>query len=302
MEKKINFGFCLILSILIYINSQDNIINLTIKNDNFTSNYNKGNKNYYITFDPELNIQNYIKIEVKINNQFLNVNPVISYYKKDKTLKDRQQLSKALARTAIMWLNKEQIKDGFYLTIESLDTASYSINIIQNDFIELTYGEQYTYYVTEDNKQMKFAVKGKPPSQSETGSEYNNTITIWAKGKKQLSSKLEGTNYEKLSKYNAYIIKLEEIKDNSYFLTVEGAIGDLINVGVHFFQGNGNNICQIKRIEDLVEITGFLKRGILEESTFSGSFSLNSFFIKINDHIINEDNYISFFSLIIILM
>lgn len=53
-----------------------------------------------------------------------------------------------------MWLNKEQIKDGFYLTIESLDTGtnSYSLNIIQNNFIELTYGEQYTYYVTEDNK------------------------------------------------------------------------------------------------------------------------------------------------------
>ena len=293
MEKQINFGFCLILSILIHINSQT-IENLIIKSANFTINSNSGNKYYYATFDPEVNVPNYLKITVKNDYLFSTINEVISYYKSDSTFKDRQQLSKAVARTAIMWLNKEQIKDGFYFTIETLDTGRnrYSINIIQNDFIELTYGEQYTYYVTEDNKQMKFVIKGQPPSQSATGSEYNNTITIWAKGKKQLSSKLEGANYEKLSKYSAYIIKPEEIKDNSYFLTVEGTVGDLINVGALFFQGNEYNICQKKIKEDLVEITGFLKRGILEENAFDG-ITKDLFWVKINDHLINKDDIVS---------
>lgn len=50
-------------------------------------------------------------------------------------------------------------------------------------------------------------------------------------------------------------------------------------------------------MQGFVIINGFLKIGILEENCFNGYFGLNSFFVKINDHIINEDNYISFLSI-----
>lgn len=166
-----------------------------------------------------------------------------------------------------MALNREQIKDGFYLSVECPEiilgyaTYYYDINILKKDYIELTYGEQYTYYVTSDNKKMNFLINGL--SFDEYPSDQTNfRISIWARGNKNVTSQLEGGNFTKHSRYNGYIIQLKERKDYNYFLTVEGTIGDLINVGAIDIGSEKN------RFEYDIEYTGFLKRDILDQITF----------------------------------
>ena len=70
--------------------------------------------------------------------------------------------------------------------------------------------------------------------------------------------------YEKHSIYNAYIIKLDELKEYKFSLSIEGEIGDYINIGSSFFQNNKQN----NTIEREDEIYGFLKKGIIEQNCF----------------------------------
>ena len=261
-----NLRLIIITIFLVFSVKAENVENLIIEKENTTIQEIYGNHYYYMKFAPEIEIPNYLQIYVKARPNFSN-EISISYYKKDSTFTDRKQLSTGFRQRQVMALNREQIKDGFYLSVECPEiilgyaTYYYDINILKKDYIELTYGEQYTYYVTSDNKKMNFLINGL--SFDEYPSDQTNfRISIWARGNKNVTSQLEGGNFTKHSRYNGYIIQLKERKDYNYFLTVEGTIGDLINVGAIDIGSEKN------RFEYDIEYTGFLKRDIIDQITF----------------------------------
>ena len=108
--------------------------------------------NSYYQIIPETILNKSIKILVRENVQNENyINHIISYYQ-DPEFNDRKQLAQSLTGTTYMWLHENQIKDKFYLSVECAKTpCNYSINIIPKEYPELNLGEQYTYYITEEN-------------------------------------------------------------------------------------------------------------------------------------------------------
>ena len=75
--------------------------------------------------------------------------------------------------------------------------------------------EQYTYYVSEENKEMNFSIVNDLISEDIT----QNLITIWAKGNKNIITSLEHPDnllIEKHQKYYAYNILSEEFSNFSY--------------------------------------------------------------------------------------
>ena len=105
-------------------------------------------------------LPNYIKIFVKGYNEVnVDLNHIISYYQ-DESLEDRKQLAQSLYGNTTMWLNKKQIENEFYLTVDCFEEpCNYTIDIIPKDICELPLNEQFTYYVSEDNQEMKFRIK-----------------------------------------------------------------------------------------------------------------------------------------------
>jgi len=105
-------------------------------------------------------------------------------------------------------------------------------------------------------------------------------ILVWARGSNNnINSILEPNSFTNLinDKYQAYLLyKKEILKNEYYYLKIEGNIGDLINIGSLPF--DEYNICPIV-IKDLgTEITGFFKENIFETNCFKFiDANINSF-------------------------
>ena len=163
--------------------------------------------------------------------------------------------------------------------------CSFKYEISQQENIELNLEERnsYTYYVTEETKEMNFIIHGKPELPENTIFKGNNVLTVWAKGNKEITSELDAKNKEKHSELNAYLIKLEKLEEFSYNFKVKGEIGDLINVGLSFFDGTFHNLFYDAINGNTKEISGFLKRNTKEMNCFKIK--------KINN---KEEGFISF--------
>ena len=147
-------------------------------------------------------------------------------------------------------------------------------------------GDIYTYYVTEENKDMTFLININYTKYNNSISDINNSkISIWARGgNNNINSKLEPNSFTNLmnDKYQAYLLYKNEININEhYYLKVEGNIGDLINVGSLLF--DGNNTCPLIFKNLGTEITGFFKENIFEKNCFK--------FIGSNDNSFNQFIY-----------
>ena len=60
--------------------------------------------------------------------------------------------------TTVMWLTKAQIKEDKVISVECIETpCDYEITFSPEETIELEIGDQYTYYVSNNNKEMEFA-------------------------------------------------------------------------------------------------------------------------------------------------
>ena len=234
----------------------------------------------------------YIKIEVK---SFYN-EIAISYYQNDSKFKERKQLSHTFSKSTFMWLNKNQFKNNFYFSINCKTSyCEYNLKIYKKEYAELNIGDIYTYYVTEENKNMIFLI-------NLNYKKYNDSITdkskiaIWARGSNNnISSKLEPNSFTNLinDNYQAYLLHINEIDINKhYYLKVEGNIGDLINVGSLPF--DEYNTCPIIFKDLGNEITGFFKENIFEQNCFkfidanNNSFNQFIYDFEIKDSI---DNY-----------
>ena len=163
-----------------------------------------------------------------------------------------------------MWLNKAQIKGGFYLSIECfLYPCNYTIKTNFKDNVEIDFDRAYTYYVTEDNKEMEFNIKGNPGMifyDDEETSKINCKISIQAKGNKELESEYISSNIhsKKYRGYHAYIIDKQEPKEINLKMKVIGKVGDFIEIGALFI--NGDNYAHTIKIYN---VFGFFKKGVL---------------------------------------
>ena len=179
-----------------------------------------------------------------------------------------------------MWLTKEQIKNDFYISIEyDIIPCLYKLEILIYNNSLLNLGEQYTYFISQDNKYFSFNILGKVNIINKNFN--NNTIVVWAKGNKEIKADLNSEcEYIKHPKYNIFLIKIEKeklLKDN-YFLfnfKVEGIEDDLINIGSLFFDGSDmSKSSQILSSDQ--EITGFLKNNLKNKNCYEIPKNLNN--------------------------
>ena len=228
----------------------------------------------------------YIRILIQGTGEKSNINHIISYYQKDKNYEKRAQLAQSFSDQSELFLNKAQIKDEFYFTVECEEyPCSYEYYITEEKNIEINLDNRYSYsyYVTQETKEMNFVICGNPKIPENSIIKGNHTVTIWAKGTKNIISDLDAKNKEKHSKYNAYLVTLDNLESFEYKFKVEGMIGDLINVGVSFFDGTFHNLYSNEINGNTKEISSFLKKDVKNMNCFKIAFTNGD----------KEDGYIS---------
>ena len=221
-------------------------------------------------------------IEIKVQDNSLTnlkeeiyINHIISYYRDDSKFEERKQLSQNITGTTKMILTNEQIKNYFYLSVEcSKLPCNYILTIKSLDIVELILGEQYSYYVSEENKEMNFIIKGNIEYVYNLTEYENGIISIWVKGSKDIISELKEKYTDKHPKYNSYIIKINGEKEIEYNILIKGTLGDYINVGSLFFEGKINLTCPMIFTNNGIELTGFLKKNSLDKICYK--FSKNT--------------------------
>ena len=119
----------------------------------------------------------------------------------------------------MMWLNREQIKNGFYLSIDSENSSNNnSFEIYPKEKAELNIGEIYSYFITKENKQMEFYISGNIK-------DNYDRVTLWAQGKKDIKTKLTGinANYTRGNNcnYSAYYLIIENKHNYSFSLKID---------------------------------------------------------------------------------
>ena len=283
--------------------SKENIIteNILLKDEQIIKQNLTKNKYYYIELNNQYSFPDYMKIAIKPEEikeiDYINfINYAISYYQNDSSFKSRKQFSFTAFNETKIWLNKEQINKGFYLSTECFITpCEYAFEISFNDYILLSFGQQYSYFVTKENKELKFIINHVDNTNNTLG--INDTLSIWIKGNKNLLTNLNNSNiYYKYSQnnINAYLIKFEDLDNNTnYLLEIFGEEGDMITIGSLLCNGKENPICQIGLIYEgnNVEYSGFLKRNALEKSCFPRKSLKTEFFKFIDSHNEYIDSY-----------
>ena len=268
--------FYILCGLFHFIKSQIEIQNIEFQNETITIEKLK-NTIYYFQFIPKTQneLPNYIKIITGEKVYLYSTQYSISYYHQDSTFTNRTQISK-LSKSTFLWLNKEQIKDGFFFSIEctSSNCNEHYLQIVPNDNPELNIGEVYSYYITEENKIMNFHFT--LDLQNKT-MDKNYIISFWANGRKNISSVLtEEGRLEKNSKYNIHIRRLFSNHFYNFDFEIEGTIGDLINIGGFYYEGDKGNskmICKNCEMNPGIEMIGFLERNNYEENCYDGQYS-----------------------------
>ena len=192
------------------------------------------------------NSHDYYKITIKKHGiidsdiEVDQTNYLLSYYQKDHEFKNRKQFAQGEGKVE-MWLNKAQVDKEFYIEIEKVRIVTLEvtmdINLDRYNNTELEIEKQFNYYVSEENQMMKFKMKEISDRIKKLIPDVNNYIlTVWVKGNKNISSKLEGISCDKPSeKYNYYRINMTDLVNKTFELTVNGTINDLINIGALIF-------------------------------------------------------------------
>ena len=236
---------------------------------------------------------NYLKIKIEGKGNNADTNHIISYYQGDSNLKERKQLSQSLSGNSLMWLTKEQIENDFYFTVEcAKNPCQYQVYLNGTNIAELFLDEQYTYYVTKENKQMNFTIKGNSYIDSITSETDKYMITFWVKGNKKINCEIEteGDYFSKKSdKYNYFSKYLNEFKDNNkYIIIVNGEVGDLINIGSLLFYKTYFRLTLESKLEsnnfDGIELTNYLEPDNSNKYMFSKNLYNIIDFYEINNN------------------
>lgn len=289
-----NTQFLLIILFLIIPGINLTIIPETkIFNNNIITIHNLTKSKYYFHIEishelREINLPNYIKIFVNQDEKRLfETKYIISFFQGDSTFTKIKPILNGFS-VSYIWLNKEQIKDGFYFSVEDIyQNCKYQIQIIPKDYIELTFESYtYSYYIYQENKISQFLIKG----EKDINPDLNDKLIFYVYGNNNsiVEFNLNISDYRKHSKYNAYILKNLKFKD--YIITVEGEIGDILDIGVLFL--NTYDSCKNCKYKNEVLFYGFLKRDYLNEICFSLSMPRK---MKVFDNLnINEEKLMKY--------
>ena len=160
------FVFYFLISILQFSKSKIDIVNLVFENEILSlNNLDKPEYYFHLSFSSSLNIPNYLQILVEFvedglihsKNSYL-----IIYYEEDSTFMNQKQFSEISTSSTFLWLNKEQIKNGFYFSVQNkYQDCNFQIKILPKEIAELTFNYySYSYYINQENQNMKFIIKG----------------------------------------------------------------------------------------------------------------------------------------------
>jgi hypothetical protein len=233
------------------------------------------------------NPSNYLKIEMITESK--DTQFIFSFYK-ESSLNNRTQLAQSISGKAFLYLTKEEFTNEFYIKTEFDGSPSkYNLSFTQKEILELSIGEQYTYYITKENKNMNFKLVGTPLITYDKVSihSYNTPrLSIWAKGSLDLSTTLsidEKVHTKKTKNLYSYIVELSnDTNPINYDFNISGTEGDLIKIGVVLF--SKKCYCQTVVTDQNMEIIGFLKKGILDHALILFSKSLSFAYEKFNDY------------------
>ena len=228
----------------------------------------------------------YLKIKAEGNGDGENTNHIISFYQ-DQDLNNRQQLSQSVTDTSIMWLSRGQIEKDFYISIECAKIpCNFNLSLNGLNTAELGINEQYTYYVSDENEEMKFRLNS--AIDYEDLEIENLFITIWTKGNFEIIATLNNDKKEK-SNYHFYNIPYQNFIDDEYDLNIKGNAGDLINVGVLLVHKNGNNYDFPKlKIDEGLEVANYLSQNESHSYNIMSSKMFLGYFYDFNNKILKS--------------
>ena len=275
-KMKLNVTILLLLSLLLFFTKQETK-GLVYKGETITDP--NENINELVTYKISAsNKPTYLKITTKGKGteDQSKTNHIISYYQNGKNINEREQLSQSETETTIMYLNKNQLKSDFYISVQCRKyPCSYDFVLESKEYAELNLEDSFSYYVTESNQQMKFNISGIPNTPYEKETATKKTITIYAIGNLEINTELgDKIEYIKHKKYNAYLIKISELnKLYEFILTIKGKPGDLINVGSHFHDGSEYSISHKTLSANNGFIFGYLKKNIKPINCFKVNYS-----------------------------
>ena len=268
---KLNTKIFYVLSLLLFFTKQESEP-ISINFNGTIYKESKENINGTVTYKISVtNSSSYLKITAsgKVGQH------VISYYKNEKAINEREQLSQSSTETTIMYLTKKQCESQFFISVQCTKTpCSFDFILESKDYAELNLDDDFSYYVTESNKHMEFKISGAPNTSSTDQTNGNNVITIYAIGNLEINTTLNTSNFTKHKTKNAYLIKINDLnKSVEYILTVNGSPGDLINIGSHFH--DSNSISNKVLSENNRFIFGYLKKDTLQKNCFKVKSSEN---------------------------
>ena len=235
-----------------------------------------------------LGIKDYPYLSIRVSGEEKKIiNHVISYYQNEE-FNERKQLSQSLTSNTIMWLSKKQIEEDFYLTVECAKIPCQStIYFDGKKSAELYANQQYTYYVTEQNKEMSFTLLC-----DREDFDINNTyITIWTRGNYDIDANLIGGESESYANNRYYRIKYRQFMNSTYILNVNGKVGDLINVGASLFpEYVDNGVLPNFTLQDGEEITGYVYNRLINLFKIQENEKPLGYYYDFNNQI-NRENF-----------
>ena len=262
----------------IYSTAYGDIIN---KNYNITSRQIKLNakgapkiQDYKLSFKDNKEIPNYINIKItNINNN--NKNKIIYFSPDNRNSKEnRIQLAQTGVEDSVnIWIKREELTNNFlYATVECQiseeEKCDYLIEFTGYKYVVIdSTGFNYNYYVNDKNYEMKFAIK----NDLNIIDINDQTLTLYANGGKDINIKLGNCLGYTCNQYKfgtGSIITTKIQSHNFFELTVQAQVGDYISIGSKITGIDGKSESNVLK-SNSYQITGYLKKGILEKECYS---------------------------------
>ena len=236
-------------------------------------------KNYAIDFEVDKISQLPYYLKVQVSSTDDGPTPILCFSNQDQNFLIKNQLViNPLSKENFIWIKREEFWENdqeLYIMIQcQTETCSYILEIEGSMIATLPSNIVYSYLVGNANKEMKFEVKG---------SESKAYMTISLNGSPNSILSLDDIDNRIISYKSGKIITfyLDENKSSSLAsFTIKGTtIGDYITLSIHIVNLNSQSGLDPKNflLPNGPEITGYLKRNIINEECFPIDLSNDTF-------------------------